>query len=117
MNTEDQVQEVGPADEAVQKRRVTRYTARERAELLKAYDESGEGQDAFCVARRVNAGTFKGWLSKRGKRSTPGFAKMEIPVGGAAPIEILLGNGVRVGLQHQGSREELVALIRGVAGC
>jgi hypothetical protein len=32
-------------------------------------------------------------------------------------VEVLLPNGVRVGITHQGKREELVALVRDLAGC
>jgi hypothetical protein len=34
-----------------------------------------------------------------------------------AAIEILLPNGSRIGIRHQGKRDDLVALVRGVAGC
>ena len=111
------MEEVGRSDSGLQRRRVKRYSAEERAELIKAYDKSDEGQKAFCDQRGLNVGTFKGWLSRRAGSREAKFTKMEIPIGSAAPIEIILGNGVRVGMRHQGSAEELITLIRGVAGC
>ena len=117
MNEEQVTEEVGRSDPGLQRRRVKRYSAEERAELIKAYEDSGEIQQAFCDQRGLNVGTFKGWLSRRAESQETKFTKMEIPIGSAAPIEIILGNGIRVGIRHQGSPEELVALIRGVAGC
>jgi hypothetical protein len=35
----------------------------------------------------------------------------------AFEVEVLLPTGARVGIRHQGRREDLVALIRGVSGC
>ena len=117
MNTEQLVQEDGRVAGGVRERRLKRYTAQERTEILHAYDASDEAQNDFCAVRGINLGTFKGWLSKRAKRPGMGFAQVEIPVTMPAPVEIILRSGVRVGIRHQGSSEELIALIRGVAGC
>ncbi len=117
MNTEQTVQEDGHIGSGVQKRRLRRYTLQDRKALLTAYDGSNERQADFCATRGINLGTFKGWLSKRAKRPGMGFAQVEIPVAMPAPVEIILRSGVRVCIRHQGSREELIALVRGVSGC
>jgi len=31
-------------------------------------------------------------------------------------VEIMFPNGARVGIRHEGRREDLIALVRGVAG-
>ncbi len=117
MNTEQAVHEDGRVVSGAQKRRLKRYTRQERQALLQAYDEGNEPQSDFCASRGINLGTFKGWLTKRTKSPGMGFAKVELPLGMPAPVEITLRSGVRVGIRHQGSQDELIALIRGVAGC
>lgn len=47
----------------------------------------------------------------------PAFAQVELPACTQAAVEVLLVNGTRIGIRHQGKREDLVALVRGVAGC
>ena len=46
----------------------------------------------------------------------PAFAKVDVPASPPAAAEILLPNGVRVGIRHEGKESELIALVRGVAG-
>jgi hypothetical protein len=117
MNTEQQTPQDGHAENVVRKRRITRYTHKQRKRFLKAFDQCGESQKDFCVARGINPGTFKGWLARRDKASAQGFAKVELPLPKVAPIEIAFPNGVRVAIGKQSNRDELIALIRGVAGC
>ena len=47
----------------------------------------------------------------------PAFAEVAVCPRLEAAVEVLLPNGARIGIRHQGKRDELVALIRGVAGC
>lgn len=117
MNTEQQVQESGHAHGGVRKRRLRRYSKAKRQALLDAFDQNNESQKDFCAARDINLGTFKGWLRRRAKRSGPGFAQIEVSLPRRAAIEIVLTNGVRIGIDPQGEQSELISLIRGVAGC
>jgi hypothetical protein len=50
-------------------------------------------------------------------KARPRFAEVEVAACTQAAVEVLLPNGTRVGIRHQGCREDLVALVRGVAGC
>jgi len=100
--------------------RVLRSTERRR-ELVAAFRSSGRSQSAFCRERGLNATTFNGWLRQVAAQH-PAFAQVEVvaqadPAANApAAVEVLLPNGARVGIRHQGQRDELIALIRGVAG-
>ena len=108
------------AQQAARRRRVlTRYTAKDRERLIKEQARSGLTKKAFCGERGINLGTFHGW-GKRPRRSLmrkPTFAEVELPTSTQAAVEVLLPNGARVGIRHQGKRDDLVALVRGVAGC
>lgn len=96
-------------------------SAERRRELVAAFRSSGKSQAAFCRERDLNATTFNGWL-RRAAGQQPTFAQVELtpPIERAesvpAAVEVLLPNGARVGIRHQGRRDELVALVRGVAG-
>jgi len=104
-------------EEAAPERRVLkRYSAEDRERLIQEYQASGLGRREFCEQHGVNVTTFHGWFKKRRKK-TAKFAEVKLAVANAEPIELTLTNGVRVGIRHQGTQEELVALIRGVAGC
>ena len=96
--------------------------AEQRRELVAAFRSSGRSQAAFCRERGVNAQTFNGWL-RQARVPTPAFAQVELtpaverpPEQSPAAVEVLLPNGARIGIRHQGRRDELVALVRGVAG-
>ena len=106
------------AELSARRRRVlTRYGAEGRERLIREQAQSGLTKKAFCAQRRINLGTFYGWAKRTlpTKRS-PTFAQVEIPACTQAAVEVLLPNGARVGIRHQGKRDELVALVRGVAG-
>ena len=63
--------------------------------------------------------TFYGWkkrLQSVPASRSPVFAQVDVPIASQAAVEVLLPNGVRVGIRQEGGRQELVALIRGVAG-
>ena len=63
-------------------------------------------------------GTFHGWV-KRSREAEPGavFAEVEVARSGKTAVEVHLPNGTRVALCHEGEREELIAMVRGIAGC
>ena len=107
-------------EQPTQKRRVlARYSAEDRERLIREQAESGLTKKAFCKERGIELGTFYGW-SKRHRRSLPakaGFAEVAVLPATEAAIEVLLPNGARVGIRHQGKRDDLVSLVRGVAGC
>jgi len=104
-------------------------TVEQRRELIEEYKASGLGKAEFCRQRGVNLGTFCHWFDtkkkRRRKRATKGsaqaprFAEVAVvqPTVEQAAVEILLPNGSRIGIRHQGKRDDLVALVRGVAGC
>lgn len=86
--------------------------------MIGEHAQSGLSKKAFCEGHGINLGTFHGWGKRtRGLMPPPRFAEVEIATYAPAALEVLLPNGVRIGIRHQGSREELVALVRGVAGC
>ena len=80
---------------------------------------SGQTKKAFCAQRGINLGTFHGWRKRQSHAVVrrPAFAEVELCGYPQAAVEVLLPNGARVGIRHQGGRDELVALVRGVAGC
>jgi hypothetical protein len=105
------------------RRRVRRETA-ERERLIQEQAASGLTKKAFCVRRHINLATFYAWTkpSRAIMVRPPTFAQVEVvpqvdPAANAsAAVEVLLPNGARVGIRQQGRRDELVALVRGVAG-
>ena len=104
---------------AVRRRVWTRYSAEDRERLIREQAQSGLTKTAFCEQRGINLGTFHGW-GKQPNRALirkPVFAEVDVSSYTPASVEVLLPNGARVGIRHQGKREDLVALIRGVAGC
>jgi len=105
----------------VKTRRVlTRYSAEDRERLIKEQAQSGQTKKAFCEQHGISVGTFHGWPKRLHKAAPkPTFAEVAVRPGPAleAAVEVLLPNGARIGIRHQGKRDELVALVRGVAGC
>ena len=85
--------------------------------MIREQAQSGLTKKAFCERQGINLGTFHGWGKKKtGMTRRPAFAEVEV-ARCAAAVEVLLPNGARIGIRHQGRREDLVALVRGVAGC
>ena len=110
------------------KRGRVQRTAEQRRELIEEYKASGLEKAEFCRQRGVNLATFCHWfdLKKAGKRKripqaaaqAPRFAEVELSGNCTqAAVEVLLPNGARIGIRHDGKRADLVALVRGVAGC
>jgi len=104
---------------ATRRRRVLkRYSAEDRQRLISEQGQSGLTKKAFCEQRGINLGTFYGWrAAKRAIIRRPAFAEVQVVGCAQAAVEVLLPNGARVGIRHQGKREDLIALVRGVAGC
>lgn len=108
------------------KRGRVQRTAGQRRALIEGYKASGLGKAEFCRQHGINLATFCHWFGTKkghkGKRAskaqTPTFAEVAVvpPIEQAA-VEILLPNGSRIGIRHEGRRDDLVALVRGVAGC
>lgn len=100
-----------------------RFTAKERNRLIQVHAASGLTKKAFCVRRRINLATFYSWRPQAQTAAAtpaPAFAQVEVcassPAESPAAVEVLLPNGSRIGIRHQGKAQELIALIRGVAG-
>jgi hypothetical protein len=105
------------------RRRVRRDTA-ERERLIQEQAASGLTKKAFCARRRINRATFYAWAKQERAMMVrpPAFAQVEVvpqcDPAATTPVavEVLLPNGTRIGIRQQGRRDELVALVRGVAG-
>jgi len=95
----------------------TLRSADDREVLIREQRESGQTKKLFCKERGIVLQTFYGWTKRRRYTSRPAFAQVEVAAPIQAAVEVMLPNGVRIGIRHQGKREELVSLIRGVAGC
>ena len=108
------------------RRVLKRYSAEDRELLIKEYEASGQSRREFCEQRRINLTTFHGWFrpsatARRGKTQRKGtkakpFVEMNVLAPGRAPIEVQFANGTQVGIHPYGTPEDLVALIRGIAG-
>jgi len=106
------------AEQPVERGRVlARYSAEGREQFIREQAQSGMTKAAFCAKHGINIGTFHGWSKKLALVKRPTFAQVDIPVCASAAVEVLLPNGVRIGIRQDGGRDQLVALIRGVAGC
>lgn len=105
-------------EEPTKRRRVTRrYSAKVRLRLINEHAASGLSKKAFCEQRGINLGTFMGWRNLTvPKKRKPAFAKVDMPAPPPAAVEILLPNGVRVGIRHEGNQADLISLVRGVSG-
>ena len=99
------------------RRVLRRYSTEDRERLVREQAESGQTKKAFCEERGIVLQTFYGWTKRRGFTRKPRFAQVELAVPIQAAVEVLLPNGARIGIRHQGKRDDLVSLIRGVAGC
>lgn len=86
---------------------------------MEAQAQSGLTIKAFCEREGINPWTLYEWRKKKplAMQRQPRFAEVEVAPRLAAAVEVLLPNGARVGIRHQGKRDDLVALVRGVAGC
>ena len=108
-------------EQAAGSRRVLkRYSMEDRERLIKEQAQSGLTKEAFCKERGIKLSTFYGWRKKKGGNLASrrqSFAEVDLSGYAQAAVEVLLSNGARIGIRHEGKREDLVALVRGVAGC
>lgn len=105
-------------ERTARRRRVhRRYNAEDRERLVEEQAKSGQTKRAFCQQRGIVLQTFYNWSKRRAIARRPAFAQVEVAAPIQAAVEVLLPNGTRIGIRHEGGREELVALVRGVAGC
>ncbi len=105
-------------EQPTQGRRVLRrYSAGDRVRLIREHAASGLTKLAFCERECINLGTFMGWRNLPAARDASAvFAQVEVAADTSAAVEIMFPNGARVGIRHEGRREDLIALVRGVAG-
>lgn len=103
------------AELSAKRRRVLRrYTAQDRERLIQAHARSGLTIKAFCERENIKPQTFYWWTKQtRALQRRPQFAEVEVAPRVTAAVEVLLPNGARVGIRHQGRQDELVALVRG----
>jgi len=99
------------------RRVLRRYSAADRARLIREHAASGLTKKAFCEQQGINVGTFMGWRHlPAAKPDAAAFAEVELAAATTAAVEIMFPNGARVGIRHQGKRADLIGLVRGVAG-
>mgnify|MGYP006298272847 CR=1 FL=1 len=99
-----------------------KWSEHDRKQFMDACRKSGKTKKEFCREHGIKEGTFYGWYKKSSKKpgrnsSKPKFQEINIPVQTCFPVQINLPGGARVSIRNLGSREELISLIRGVAGC
>jgi len=100
-------------------------TAAQRRKLISDWRESGLSQAAFCVRHGVHPTTFTTWCratnpkAPRAGKNSPStkFAEFQMPVGGSAPVEVELPNGVKFLVRQTGMLRELVRLLRSEVPC
>ena len=101
------------------RRSPTRYSDEDRERLIREHAHSGLTKKAFCAQRGIVLSTFFGWSSRKVERPKgASFAEVEVTTGLQmnASVEVLLPNGARIGIRHQGKQSDLISLVRGVAG-
>jgi transposase-like protein len=115
------------AEQTAPGRRVKkRYSAEDREQLMAEYRASGKTRKDFCAERGVNVTTMHGWFKalrkaalgqgKKAKSSKQVLAEVAVTAQ-AAPIEIALPSGKRLGIYLNGEDESLIKLVRGVLAC
>ena len=107
------------AEQLTESRRVKkRYSAEDRKRVISEYEASGKNRDDFCRERGIKPGTFHWWLSehRKAKRAKPKLAQVEVTAP-AAPIELELPGGLRIGVRLNGKSGELAKLIRSILSC
>ena len=87
---------------------------------IRAWERSGLSRSAFCVARRLNVHTFDYW--RRALRADPPPALVPVavtvtPSPVAAPIDVLLPNGVRLQVPPGSDASLLRSLVEVLRAC
>jgi transposase-like protein len=99
-------------EQAAESRRVIRhFSAEDRERLIREQAASGLTKKAFCKERGIHVSTFHYWNKER-KGSGLRLARVEVRCN-AAPVEIGLADGQRLGLYIY-DEGLVVRLLRGV---
>lgn len=90
------------------------------ARRLKAWERSGQTRVAFCAAQGLSVSTFDYW--RRTLRVAPGSALVPVVVASpqasaAAPIEVMLCNGIRLLLPPGSDVSSVQRLVEVLQGC
>ena len=102
-------------EQAAEGRRVVRrYSAEDRDRLIREQAASGLTKKAFCKERGIHVSTFH-WWNKERRRSGLQLARVEVRCN-AAPVEIVLPDGKRLGI-HIHDEGLVVRLLNGVFSC
>jgi transposase-like protein len=101
-------------------------SAEDRRKLIEAYRSSGLAKAEFCRRHGLKLTTLYHWLSverpkRRGRlagaKGRVKFARMEVALGKAAPIEIELPSHVCIRLREASVTGDLVKFAREVGAC
>ena len=99
------------------------YRSRARiAELVTAFETSGQTQQQYCHEHGLRPATFSTWLRKRRARQAPeGFRELSLGFGGSGALTVRLPDGIEIEFPHHAKAMEVASLIvrlrRGAAGC
>ena len=93
-----------------------RKSAEERKQLLREFEGSGKSQQEFCDDRGIKLTTFKSWHYEKKAAAEPGFAEVAVGMPNAGAVEVIFPSRVCVRTRGARSREELLGLVRGLAG-
>ena len=117
MNAE-QATESRPFGGAQGRRVKKRYSAEDRERLMEEQAASGMTAREFCEQQGILITTFHGWKKQQRKayQAKPKLAEVEVTAQ-AAPIELELPGGLRIGVRLNGESAELAKLIRGIIRC
>ena len=96
--------------------------ARRWAELVQAYEASGQSQRAFCARRGIGQSTLRYWRRRLqggvGAGTGSGGARLvavkvreEEPSGGASGLSIVTGGGLRIEVAREFDRATLERLV------
>lgn len=91
---------------ATKKRRAKRYTHKEWQQFIHTWEQSGQGQRAFCREHGLGYSTFCKWrrrLSGTRPSAEPKLIELTPPVARVADwdVELELGSGMVLRLRHR----------------
>lgn len=86
---------------------------------IQTWERSGQSRAAFCAARQLNLHTFDYW--RRALRANPPPALVPVVVKplpvAAAPIDVLLPNGIRLQVPSGSDTASLRSLLEMLRAC
>jgi hypothetical protein len=57
--------------------------------IIRAFEQSGQTHQAFCAGRRLNLGSFRGWLYRIRRETTADVRLVPVEVSGwSAPVDV-----------------------------